>query len=110
MVLNGTCWRKIGLRICICCTLLISGNGFADDVAAGKIVYEGYCAACHGFDGIPIMPDTPNFAKAEKMEASDEELLNSIVNGKGDVMPPWLGILTEEQCAQVLAYIREMPE
>lgn len=88
-------------------------HAFAEDddvIAHGKVIYENYCAGCHGFDGIPLLPETPNFYKAERMEIDDAILLASIRNGKGAVMPPWEAVLTEEQCRQALAYIRKMPE
>ncbi len=86
----------------------------AEDIASlddGRDIYEGNCAACHGFDGVPIMAGVPNFGKNERMEKSDQELLASIKNGKapesgGVAMPPWTGILDEEEMLSVLTYAR----
>jgi len=40
------------------------------------------------------------------MEKTDAELLVSIMEGKGDVMPSWSGILSDEDCDQVLLFLR----
>ncbi len=110
MTLKSVCWQGVGLYLCACLGVLFSGNGFADDLEAGRATFDAYCAPCHGYDGIPIMPETPNFAKAERMEIADKDLLKSIMDGKGETMPPWGEILTPEQCAEVLAYIRVIPK
>ncbi|MCP4277842.1 MAG: cytochrome c, partial [Gammaproteobacteria bacterium] len=69
----------------------------AEDIASiddARDLYQSNCAACHGFDGVPIMAGVPNFGKNERMEKTDQELLASIKNGKipesgGVAMPPW---------------------
>jgi len=74
-------------------------------------VYQASCAACHGFDGIPIMPGIPNFSKGERLEKGDHELLASVQDGKesesgGIAMPSWKGVLNDEEMLGVLNYIR----
>ncbi len=72
----------------------------------GADLYESYCGACHGYDGTPLLPNVPNFANGERLEKPDGELLNSIRAGKGKTMPSWLGILDDEDCENVLEFIR----
>ncbi len=74
-------------------------------------LYQSNCAACHGFDGSPIMAGVPNFAKYERLEKTDQELIASINDGKasdsgGIAMPPWEGALSPEEMQAVLDYIR----
>lgn len=71
----------------------------------GKEIFHEKCAACHGVDGVPILPGTPEFAKGERLEKSDEELLKTIMHGK-DQMPPWKETLSKQQCKDVLAFVR----
>ncbi len=86
----------------------------ADDIASlddGRDIYEGNCAACHGFDGVPIMAGVPNFGKNERMEKTDQELLATIKYGTtpesgGIAMPAWTGILSDEEMVSVLTYAR----
>ncbi len=86
----------------------------AEDLArvdATKEIYHANCAACHGFDGTPGMIGVPNFAKGERLEKGDPELLVSMRDGKvteaaGIAMPPWKGTLSEEEMRAVLGYLR----
>lgn len=91
------------------CIVLFSSVGLADNAQSlteGKNVYESFCAACHGSDGTPQVSNTPDFSAGERLDKSDIELLNSIMDGKGAIMPGWAGILTDEDCQQVLQFIR----
>jgi len=85
-------------------------QGFAADIepsAAGEKIYESYCGACHGFDSSPMMPNVPNFFSGDSLEKSDSELLKAIREGKGFMMPSWQGVLSEQDCQNVLQFIRE---
>jgi len=75
------------------------------DLAEGQEIYELYCGACHGFDGRALMPGTPSFVKGDRLDKSIEELLESINNGKGAVMPGWSSVLNPTECKQVLDFI-----
>lgn len=74
---------------------------------AGRGLFEENCAACHGYDGVPMLPGTPNFFAGERLDKSDEALLETITKGK-DLMPSWDGELDAEQLQQLLKYIRGM--
>lgn len=74
----------------------------------GQENYEEFCAACHGYDGIPVLPGTPNFSTGERLNKKDSELLQAIREGKGDVMPPWENVLNEQAQQDVLDYIKEV--
>ena len=79
----------------------------AANPAVGKGVYETNCAACHGPDGVATMPNTPNFAKRERLEKPDGQLLISIRGGL-NIMPAWQGQLSADEMASALAYIRTL--
>lgn len=97
-------FRLIALAIMGSCT----GAAHAQDESrnSGQTIYDSYCAACHGFDGVPILSDTPNFAKGERLEKSEAELLKAIMDGKGPMMPGWTGILTEPGCDEVVEFLK----
>lgn len=83
-------------------------TGFAadsSDLAEGRDIYELYCGACHGFDGRPLMPGTPNFLEGERLDKSMDELLESISEGKGAAMPGWETVLSPIETKQVLDFI-----
>lgn len=89
---------------------LMCDSGFAEEKKAGaglrgKEIFHEKCAACHGVDGVPILPGTPEFAKGERLDRSDEELLSVIMHGK-DQMPAWKETLSKQQGKDVLAYVR----
>jgi mono/diheme cytochrome c family protein len=92
-----------GIAISFACNLT-----HADDshVAAGQDIYDSYCGACHGFNGSTPLPNTPNLAAGERMDKPDSALLDAIRTGKGSIMPAWAGILSDEQCKEVLRFIR----
>ncbi|OGP31307.1 MAG: hypothetical protein A2073_05465 [Deltaproteobacteria bacterium GWC2_42_11] len=82
-----------------------SKQGKVVNIQRGKEIFHERCAACHGIDGNPILPASPNFAKGERMEKNDKELLNTMRHGK-NLMPAWKDILTEEELKQVLTFAR----
>ena len=80
-----------------------------DDAAAeGRDIYEEFCGACHGYDGTALLPGAPSFSNGERLEKSDAELLKSIMEGKGDIMPGWGDTLSEDECETILLYVRSM--
>ncbi|MBI5894149.1 MAG: cytochrome c [Deltaproteobacteria bacterium] len=106
-------YRRLLILIFAIFFAIIHENGFAADkskkesinIQKGKEIYHERCAACHGLDGNPILPVSPNFAKGERMEKTDKELLQTIRNGK-EPMPAWKDILKEDELKKVLAYVR----
>lgn len=75
------------------------------DLASGQEIFEEYCAACHGYDGTRIIPQAPNFSDGESLEKEGSDLLASIRDGKGEIMPLWSNDLSDQQMLDVLAYI-----
>lgn len=86
--------------------LTLSG-AHAANPATGRTVYEANCAACHGPDGTATVPGTPNFAKRERLEKPDGQLLNSIRHGL-NIMPAWQGQLSNDEISSALMYIRTL--
>ena len=77
------------------------------DPRTGVEVYTTFCVSCHGEDGRGHVEGAADFVgDRRRMRKTDEELLESIREGKGE-MPRWSGILTEEEMVNVLQYIRE---
>lgn len=77
----------------------------AIDLARGQRLYNLHCASCHGITGIPVMPDTPNLAMREGMNQPDFMLMQSLKMGK-KTMPPYFGILSDQELLDVIQYIR----
>lgn len=78
----------------------------ADTIKGGQI-YADYCASCHGVDGVPLMPDAPNFARSERLLRPDLFVAASIRNG-GNIMPSYQGVLTDSEILDVIVYLRTL--
>lgn len=70
----------------------------------GQELFASACARCHGQDGtggFPVTPGGPsprNFRDhAFQASHSDEQIKNTIVNGKGTAMPPFGATFDEGQ-------------
>ncbi|MEY4940419.1 MAG: hypothetical protein RIQ93_2154 [Verrucomicrobiota bacterium] len=82
----------------------------AIDTAAGKLVYQKFCMACHLENGTGggVAADFAN--DKNRLAKSDTELMRSIklgFEGAKMVMPPFGSVLSEPEIRNVLAYIRE---
>jgi DMSO reductase family type II enzyme heme b subunit len=102
----------------------------AEMIEAGKRVYFTKCVWCHGVDGAGdgpgadrLWPRPRNFNQgtfkirhtasgelplfdAKKPIAGQNDLFETVTHGlPGSAMPPWEGILTEEQRLQVLSFV-----
>lgn len=86
------------------------------DLERGKAIYEQRCLECHGAQGkgdgvkAPFLSPRPgNLVSAATSAKSDQDLLKIIANGRPrTAMPAWRDVLSEEECRQVLHYIRSL--
>lgn len=86
------------------------------DADRGHVVYDQYCAGCHGATGrgdgpaaLALSPRPASLISAATSAKSDKELLQTIANGKPrTAMQAWTGTLTPEEQRDVLAYIRSL--
>ncbi|MCG7900079.1 MAG: c-type cytochrome [Candidatus Thiodiazotropha weberae] len=84
------------------------------DPELGYELYQRYCSICHGVEGvgdgaltnlIGVVPiDLTNPGKTD--DFSNKTLTKDILEGKGDYMPGWKGILTNEEVDGLVSYIR----
>jgi cytochrome c6 len=84
---------------------LSGGNAYAIDLIRGQRVYNAHCASCHGMNGIPVIPQAPSFAAKDRLMQPDMLLMQSVKTGK-NVMPPFVGILKDEEILDALQYAR----
>ena len=84
------------------------------DPKNGMQLYKNYCQVCHGEEGegdgimtnlMGINPmDHTNSNEINRLD--NEQLVKSILEGKGRFMPAWKGILSQEDVEAVVSYIR----
>jgi len=91
-------------------TFTFAAPAFAD-AGAGAQVFSANCAACHIGGGNAV-----NAAKTLKKEALEQYEMNSaekivyqVTNGK-NAMPSFKGRLTDDQIADVAAYVLQQSE
>jgi len=81
-----------------------AGGGFGP----GGATYDRYCANCHGFDGVPNLPGTPDFSRGEGLQNNDSVLINAIRFGVRS-MPGFEQTIDKEGLIDVVFYIRSLP-
>ena len=87
-----------------------------ESVAAGKQVYQRYCATCHGLNaeggsGSDISPPAPDLTDSEwKRGSTDGEIFDVIKNGvPPDLnMEPWGDRITDTNIWNVVNYVRSL--
>lgn len=84
-----------------------SSSVWALDLARGQRLYNLHCASCHGMNGIPVMPDTPNLAMRERMDQPDMAIIQSLKMGKRN-KPPFFGRLKDDELLDIVQYTRVM--
>ncbi len=86
--------------------LLVCASGArADDaamIAAGESTFNNYCATCHG-NNLESSGQTFDLRKLRAGERG--RFQNSVTNGKNQ-MPPWKGVLSEDEIEGLWRYIR----
>lgn len=79
----------------------------AADPGRGGTLYASHCAICHGAQGQPVWPGTPDFRRAGALMKPDAQLLATLRIGRG-VMPAYQGILRNQDMHDVMAYLRTL--
>jgi len=91
-------------------------TGISEEEAArvrvGQTIFRQFCIVCHGPDGTgslmrPSIPQIPDFTSAAfQKQHTDVQLRVSILDGKGPIMQPNRGRVTEDQARDLAAYVR----
>lgn len=125
--------RTYSLQVSVITLLLLLITGFAraetgkppdpESVERGRQLYNSYCIACHKRDGVgePTVPWSirrPDLVEAMPLNETshawhhgDEQLISIILDGTSRTqvrMPVWRGALSEEQAADLVAYIKSL--
>jgi mono/diheme cytochrome c family protein len=84
----------------------------ADEVSDGEVVFAGKCAVCHNTDSAeqkigPGLAGIKDGKLPSGKDATDENLMTNINDG-GNGMPAYASLLTDEEKAQVIAYVKTL--
>ena len=79
-------------------------GGVADQalIDKGKASYAAHCSHCHGPGLLNAGTVTPDL---RKFPDDKTRFFNTVKSGKNGKMPPWGGILDDDQIAALWAYI-----
>lgn len=107
--------------VVLACLMLAPLAGQAQDAAAGKEIYEQYCALCHGPQGkgdgslsANLDPKPRDHTDGAYMNALTDARLLTVVGeggaaaGLSAIMPAWKNILSAEQIQDVVAFVRTL--
>ena len=88
--------------------LLLSSGAGAADIEAGK-AKAAVCAACHGANGISVIPDYPNLAgqKVKYLESAIKAYRSG--DRKNPIMSPMAAGLSDADVANLAAYFASLP-
>jgi DMSO reductase family type II enzyme heme b subunit len=97
--------------------------GVSDPLAAGRVVYEQHCAACHGLTGdgngpaaVWLYPKPRNFSAGqfkikstpEQSLPTDDDLVQSVTRGLAGSSMPSFSYLTEAERRDVVQYVKHL--
>lgn len=85
----------------------VVGSAHAYDMMRAKTNYDRYCAACHGFNGMSVMPDAPHLRMNEGLLQTDFQILDKLKRGSAR-KPPMSGILSDQDLLDVITYSRTL--
>jgi mono/diheme cytochrome c family protein len=74
------------------------------DVDQGRDTYQDLCSTCHGRD--MVSPGTLSFDLRKFPTDDFDRFKRSVLNGKGTAMPAWAGKVSDEDVANLWAYVR----
>src|SRR5699024_11482807 len=79
------------------------------DIESGRQIYQMHCIACHQSDGRGSpQVGTPAFTGPQgPLSSSNEELVNTISQGKGENMPPFGNVIPEREIQAVILFLRK---
>jgi mono/diheme cytochrome c family protein len=74
------------------------------DVDQGRDTYQDLCSSCHGRD--MVNAGTLSFDLRKFPKDDFARFKASVLNGKGNAMPAWSGKVSDEDLANLWAYVR----
>ena len=96
-------------------------SGLSREAERGKLLYAYYCALCHGKEGNADGFNAYNL-KTPPARHTDPVLMGTLSDtqirrlikeggvalGRSPLMPPWGGVLSEREIAEVAAFVRAL--
>ena len=98
----------IGCGVSVCAIPAFAQEPLSDraKIEAGETVYSTYCAPCHGDQ----LVSTGQFPNLRRLTPADRAKFDSTVRDGRNQMPPWRGVVSDEQIEQIWVYIRSISD
>ena len=77
-------------------------NADQGKVDLGKAIFAEHCSHCHGFNMVNAGTITPDL---RKFPDDRQRFFDTVKHGKNNRMPPWGDILSDDDIANLWAYI-----
>jgi mono/diheme cytochrome c family protein len=101
----------IGVGLVLLTAVPSAGESPAGDGQAGRAVFEANCAMCHGADASGMMGMHPSLRGAvQRLSLEGVEVTIRMGRRTTPPMPAFSGRLSDQQIADVIAYIAALPE
>lgn len=97
--------RGSGLLLRVLLVVQVPGAALAADPQHGAELFRRHCTGCHGADGRPVLPGTPDLSRPTALLKPDPALLVSIRSGRG-AMPAYQGLLRDREILDIVAHLR----
>jgi len=85
-------------------SLFTAATVSSQDLEIGRLLWLSNCSACHGENGKPTLPLTPDISRGEGMEKSRFQHLRTVRNGSGN-MPAFAGAIRDEFIVDIVTYM-----
>ena len=115
--MRQSCKRTLLVALLILTPIMLlssraESGAVSDKSQAGENIFRAKCSVCHGVDGGGQTENgkklkVPDLRSEKVQKLSDEEMLDSVTNGKG-YMPPMGKKYNAEQLKQVVGYVRSL--
>jgi mono/diheme cytochrome c family protein len=95
--------------LAVCASAAYANAAFADEAAnldlarTGKGLYAEHCSHCHGFN--MVNPGTVTYDLRRFPHDQKERFVNSVIMGKGGIMPPWGDAMNLDEIDALWAYV-----
>ncbi len=86
------------------CVLDLGSFAQSPQVATGEQIYSDYCSNCHG-EGLRNTSGGVTFDLRRLRPEEHDRFVGSVLDGKRQ-MPPWRGVLDQQQVESIWAFIR----
>jgi mono/diheme cytochrome c family protein len=100
----GDCFASLAMTLFVVLLSALPVRAADGDVDQGRDAYQDLCSTCHGRD--MINSGTLSFDLRKFPKDDFARFKNSVLNGKGTAMPAWTGKISDEDIANLWAYVR----